>query len=211
MTTAAGQRDASQGPEQPGSGSARVRTKRGDEGRFYLGLVALVAIMVFATLAVIALLPILVPRATSASITSGSMMPKLRPGDVVIAVDQGDTPIAIGTIVVFEDPHAGGLVTHRIVGINPDGTYTTKGDANGVVDPAPVPPANVRGVGRWVVPYVGLPSVWLSEGRWLPLMLTIAATAAAVWFVRYAAEVRYDPWDEAIPSLQDTHLKADRS
>lgn len=194
MTTATGQRDASQCPEQPGSGSARVPAKRGDEGRFYLGLVALVAIMVFATLAIIALFPNLVPRATSASITSDSMMPKLRAGDVVIAVDTGDAPIAIGTILVFEDPRAGGLVTHRIVGINPDGTYVTKGDANGTVDPAPVPPESVRGVGRWVVPYVGLPSVWLSEGRWLPLALTIAAIAGAVWLVRYAVEVRYDPW-----------------
>ena len=106
MTNAAGQRDTSRSPDNTGFGSVRVQAKRGDEGRFYLGLVALVAIMVFATLAVIALLPTLVPRATSASITSGSMMPKLRPGDVVIAVDQGDTPIAIGTIVVFEDPRA---------------------------------------------------------------------------------------------------------
>ncbi|MGB9359694.1 MAG: signal peptidase I [Acidimicrobiia bacterium] len=211
MTNAAGQRDTSRSPDNTGFGSVRVQAKRGDEGRFYLGLVALVAIMVFATLAVIALLPTLVPRATSASITSGSMMPKLRPGDVVIAVDQGDTPIAIGTIVVFEDPRAGGLVTHRIAGINPDGTYTTKGDANGVVDPAPVPPANVRGVGRWVVPYVGLPSVWLSESRWLPLALTIAAIAGAVWLVRYAVEVRYDPWDDRAQDAASQSAPASRT
>jgi signal peptidase I len=194
MTNTAVQRDASQSPVQSGSGSARVRIRRGDEGRFYLGLVALIATAVFATLAVVALLPVVFPGATSASITSGSMMPKLRAGDVVVAVDHGNEPIAIGTIVVFDDPRGGGLVTHRVVGVNPDDTYTTKGDANGSVDPAPVRPESIRGVGRAVVPYVGLPSVWLSEGRWLPLALTAAGIAAAVWFVRYAVEVHYDPW-----------------
>ncbi len=199
MTTTVSQRAASQSPDQPGSGSARVRTKGGDEGRFYAGLVALVGIIVFAALAIIALLPMVLPGATSASITSGSMMPKLRPGDVVIATDRGDDPVAIGTIVVFEEPRRGGLVTHRVVGINPDGSYVTKGDANGVVDPAPVPAENVRGAGRWVVPYVGLPSVWLNEGRWLPLLLTILAIAAAVWLVRYAVDVRFDPWSNENP------------
>lgn len=197
MTTVADHRGDSQGPEQPGSGSIRARTKRTDEGRFYTGLVALVAILVFSTLAVVALLPMIIPGYTSSAITSGSMMPKLRPGDVVIAVDQGDTPIAVGTIIVFEDPVRGDLVAHRVVGINADGTYATKGDANGVVDITPVPGEYVRGVGRWVVPYVGLPRVWLTDGRWIPLLLTIAAAVAAAWFVRYAVETRYDPWAEA--------------
>jgi len=197
MTTVADQHGASQGPEQPGSGSIRARTKRTDEGRFYTGLVALVAILVFATLAVVALLPMIIPGYTSAAITSGSMMPKLRPGDVVIAVDRGDAPIAIGTIIVFEDPVRSDLVTHRVVGVNADGTYTTKGDANAIADITPVPPEYVRGVGRWVVPYVGLPRVWLADGRWIPLLLTIAAAVAAAWFVRYAVETRYDPWAEA--------------
>ncbi len=194
MTVVADRRDSSRGPAQPDPGSGRARTKRGDEGRFYLGLVSLVALLVFGTLAVIALLPMVIPGYTSASITSGSMMPKLHPGDVVVAVDHGDTPIAVNTIVVFEDPQRGDLITHRIVGINPDGTYTTKGDANGINDVTPVPPENIRGVGRWVVPYVGLPRVWLANNEWLPLLLTMAAGATVIRFVRYAVEVRHDPW-----------------
>lgn len=196
MTTVAGRRDASQGPDRPDPGTRRVEAQRGDEARFYVGLVALIAMMVFATLAVIALIPTVVPGATSASITSGSMSPKLRPGDVVIAVDQGDAQIPIGAIIVFSDPRRGDLVTHRVVGVNPDGSYTTKGDANATNDPAPVLPQQVRGSGRWVVPYVGLPSVWLSTGRWIPLLLTIAAIVACLWFVRYAIETRYDPWQD---------------
>ncbi len=194
MAVIADRRDFSRDLEQTDPGRSRARTARGDEGRFYLGLVSLVALLVFGTLAVIALLPAVIPGVTSATITSGSMEPKLRPGDVVVAADHGDAVIAENTIVVFEDPARGDLVTHRIVGVDADGNYITKGDANGINDITPVPPENVRGVGRWVVPYVGLPRVWLAEGRWLALMLTLAATAVVLWSVKYAVEARYDPW-----------------
>jgi len=194
MTTIADPRDRSPDPEQPDPGSERARSKRGDEGRFYLGLVALVGLLVFGTLAVIAVLPMVVPGYTSASITSGSMQPKLRPGDVVIAVGDGGSGIKTGTIVVFEDPARGDLVTHRIVGVNDDGSYVTKGDANGVNDAQAIPPENVRGIGKWVVPYVGLPAVWVANGDWLPLGLTMIAIVWVMWFVRYALEAQYDPW-----------------
>ena len=196
MTVLAERRDSSQGPSQPDSGSSRATTKRAEEGRFYLGLVSLIALLVFGTLAAIAVLPIVIPGVTSAAITSGSMMPRLHSGDVVIAASQGDAPIEEGTIVVFEDPIKGDLVTHRVVGINPDGTYTTKGDANGINDVAPVPPENVRGVGRWVVPHVGLLRVWLAEGQWLFLILAIAATGAGVSAARCATRIECDPWRE---------------
>jgi signal peptidase I len=204
MTVIADRRDTSRDPDQPDPGRGRARTKRGDEGRFYLGLVSLVALLVFGTLAVIALIPTIIPGVTSASITSGSMTPKLRPGDVVIAVDHGDTVIADDTIVVFEDPSRGDLVTHRIVGINADGSYVTKGDANGINDVTPVPPENVRGVGRWVVPYVGLPRVWIADGKWFALAMTIVATATVLWFVKYAVETRYDPWSEDVTTGDPT-------
>ncbi len=194
MTTIADPRDRSPDSEQPDPGGERVRSKRGDEGRFYLGLVALVGLLVFGTLAIIAVLPMVVPGYTSASITSGSMQPKLRPGDVVIAVGNGGVGIKAGTIVVFEDPARGDLVTHRIVGVDADGSYVTKGDANGVNDAQAVPPENVRGRGKWVVPYVGLPRVWAANGEWIPLALTVIATVWVLWFVRYALEAEYDPW-----------------
>lgn len=188
--------DSSQGPGQSDSGISRARTKRSEEGRFYLGLVGLVLLLVFGTLAFIAVLPIVIPGVTSAAITSESMLPRLHAGDVVVAVSPGDTPIEEGTIVVFEDPVEGDLVTHRIVGVNPDGTYTTKGDANGINDVAPVPPKNIKGVGRWVVPYVGLLRVWLAEGQWLFLVVAIAATGVSVSAARCATKIVCDPWQE---------------
>jgi signal peptidase I len=122
------------------------------------------------------------------------MQPQLRPSDVFIAVGAGGVGVKPGTIVVYEDPTQGDLVTHRIVGVNEDGSYTTRGDANGVTDALPVPPANVKGVGKWVVPYVGLPRVWVANSEWLPLIFTMIAIVWVMWFVRYALETRYDPW-----------------
>ncbi|MEN8235061.1 MAG: hypothetical protein ABFR89_09100, partial [Actinomycetota bacterium] len=67
MTIVADPRDASPDPDQPDPGRTRDRSKRSDEGRFYLGLVALVTLLVFGTLAVIAVLPMVAPGYTSAS------------------------------------------------------------------------------------------------------------------------------------------------
>ncbi len=153
---------------------------------FYSGLVAVTALLAFGTMAVMAVLPMIIPGYTSASITSGSMMPTLRIGDVVIAADHGDDEIAPGTIVVYEDPRKHDLVTHRVVSINPDGSYITKGDVNGAPDPEPIPAANIKVKARWIVPFVGLPRVWASESQWTPLVLTMAATAAALWLSRFA-------------------------
>ena len=196
MTVLADRSDFSQGPGQPDSGRSRARPKRTKEGRFYFGLVGLVLLLVFGTLAFIAVLPIVIPGVTSAAITSESMLPKLHPGDVVITVSPGDAPIEESTVVVFENPVKGDLVTHRIVGINPDGTYATKDDANGINDVAPVPPENIKGVGRWVVPYVGLLRVWLAEGQWLFLFAAIAATGVSVSAAPCATKIVCDPWQE---------------
>jgi signal peptidase len=172
------------------------RVHKSDKALFYSGLLAVTALLAFGTMAVMAVLPMIIPGYTSASITSGSMMPTLRIGDVVIAADHGDTEIAPGTIVVYEDPRKHDLVTHRVVSVNPDGSYITKGDVNGAPDPEPIPAANIKGKAQWIVPFVGLPRIWASERQWMPLVLTMAATASALWMSQFAFGAGNDPWRE---------------
>ena len=176
--------------KDPGTG----RVHRSGKVLFYSGLLAVTALLAFGTMAVMAVLPMIIPGYTSASITSGSMMPTLRIGDVVIAVDHGDDDIAPGTIVVYEDPRKHDLVTHRVVSVNPDGSYITKGDVNGANDPEPIPAANIKGKAQWIVPFVGLLRIWASERQWMPLVLTMAATASALWMSQFAFGARNDPW-----------------
>lgn len=55
--------------------------------------------------------------------------------------------------------------THRIVRVQPDGQFITKGDLNGVEDPLPVQPRDVIGKATVILPGLG----WLFEG--LPWLL----------------------------------------
>lgn len=113
-------------------------------------------------------------------ITSGSMGPTISPGDVVLLADPPtDGSLAQGTVITFDDPTLpGGLITHRIDGVREDGMYRTRGDANSSPDSDPVPPDAVVGVGRMLVPLVGLPVQWLRTDI-ASFGLFIAGTIAA--------------------------------
>ncbi len=178
------------------------RVRRTDSGLFFGGLVAVTALLVFGTLSVLAVLPMLAPGYTTASISSGSMMPTLRVGDVVVAADRGGATIAPETIVVYVDPRKGDLVTHRVIEVNSDGSYTTKGDMNGRPDPIPIPAENIRGEAVWIVPYVGQPRVWAAQGDWMMLGLTIAATSLAFWLARFGLDPQFDPWQPEITRVE---------
>ena len=109
-------------------------------------------------------------------ITSGSMEPSIRPGDVVLLRDAGEELPAPPSVVTFETSE-GRLVTHRVVDNLPDGSLTTKGDANAGPDTTPVRPEQVVGVGAWLVPYVGLPVLWVRTGDLLHLLAFVLVTA----------------------------------
>lgn len=177
--------------QDPGTG--RVRSSA--EVRFYAGLICVAGLLVFGTLAVIAALPMVVPGYTSASITSGSMQPTLRTGDVVIATS--GPSVERGEIAVFEDPRSDDIVSHRVVSVEPDGSIVTKGDVNGSVDPVPVSAASIRGQVRWIVPLVGWPRVWLAQGQWAYLLLAAFALLGALWIARFGLDARHDPWRRA--------------
>ena len=72
--------------------------------------------------------------------------------------------------------------------------------ANGAPDPEPIPAANIRGTAQWIVPFVGLLRIWAAQGQWALLIVTIAATATALWLSRFAFGARNDPWRRETPS-----------
>jgi len=71
---------------------------------------------------------------------TGSMSPTIPPESAVI-VKEGE--YRAGEVISFTEH--GTVVSHRLVAINPDGTITTKGDANRTADPWHVPVSNVIG------------------------------------------------------------------
>ena len=121
-----------------------------------LGLVALVT--AWLTLLVTVALWLAVPVVVGwrpVTVTSGSMTPHIRPGDVVMYDPAARHPPP-GAVVVFHQPGSGGdLVTHRVVSIDTRGRLRTRGDANPTDDQLPVPSQFVLGRARVVLPMVG--------------------------------------------------------
>lgn len=68
-----------------------------------------------------------------ATVTSGSMWPELKRGDLILIEGVSQDKLAVGDIVVWKNSE--GFTIHRVVKLN-DTTFVTKGDANFNEDPA---------------------------------------------------------------------------
>lgn len=137
------------------------------------------AYLVFvAALAVIAFLPALFGW-TGSVVQSGSMEPRISPGDVVLTTPlPKSSPLPIGRVITFDVD--GELVVHRLVHVTDDNTLVTKGDANPDTDSWTVTRTNITGQGRLLVPYAGLPGFWLRHGNLSAFALWGALTLLAV-------------------------------
>lgn len=102
-----------------------------------------------------------------AAITSGSMWPVLKEGDLVFiqGVDRGD--LKVGDVIVYRNKDNSGFTIHRIVELEPD-ELVTKGDANFTND-APVKYESVVGrtyriFGKYArLPYLGFVTVYATR------------------------------------------------
>ena len=113
-------------------------------------------------------------------VLSGSMEPRIHVGDVVLAAPVSSAADLLGRVAVFVDPAKQGTTkTHRVIAINANGTLTTKGDANPTADSTPVPFSDVRGLGRLLVSFAGLPLIWARKGQWLFVLLFLASLVLA--------------------------------
>lgn len=157
-----------------------------------LGGVLLAAVLLWTVLwlALAVLVPTVALGFRPHAIVSGSMEPAIRAGDVVLTATV-DHPVEPGRVITFTDPNrADRLITHRVVTVGEDGHYRTRGDANEAVDSTPVPPENVQGEGRLLVPLAGMPLLWSSRQPFLLLGLLVATVVAAVAVVGPRAAAR---------------------
>lgn len=98
------------------------------------------------------------------AVASGSMQPTYDRGDAIIYEKSKAKDIEVGEILAFKYKTL--IVTHRVVGkYNSNNTikFKTKGDANKDNDAFLIPEEDVLGVVKYVVPYIGLPTVWFNE------------------------------------------------
>jgi len=115
-----------------------------------------------------ALVYILDTQHPMASITSGSMWPALKKGDLIfIKGIENKDEIKIGDIVVYKNSK--GFTVHRVIEINED-TIVTRGDANNVND---TPISYEEIIGRpltikdkpFRIPFVGMVSVLMNKNK----------------------------------------------
>lgn len=104
----------------------------------------------------------------SMAIGSQSMYPKIQKGDVVVIEQYYDEEelrsIQEGEVLAFK--HDNIIVVHRVVRIterNGQLVFKTKGDNNNAEDSYDVEQSQVVGVTKFKIPFIGHPSVWLSE------------------------------------------------
>ena len=109
-------------------------------------------------------------------VESGSMEPRINIGDVVLASPVSDRSGLLGRVTIFNSPSKRGeILTHRVVRFDGPDRMVTKGDANRIEDTGRITMTDVRGLGRLLVRWVGLPLVWIQTKQWLFLLLFIAS------------------------------------
>ncbi|MFQ1004128.1 LamG-like jellyroll fold domain-containing protein [Modestobacter sp. SSW1-42] len=128
-------------------------------------------------LVLVAVLPAVVGW-RSTLVTSGSMAPQVQPGDVTVVRPVDTADLEPGQVLLVDAPGSpGSLLLHRLESVEEDG-LRLRGDANPTADSALVDPASVHGVGTLRLPSLGLPALWASQQRWLPLSAVVVGLAA---------------------------------
>lgn len=125
------------------------------------------SIAALALIAVIAGLGLLTASGGRIMMVETPSMGEVAPvGSLVIEHPIELSAVRTGDIVTFAvDERPGITYTHRVIGINADGTLTTKGDINGATDPWPVSSDMLLGTPTAIVPAVG----WLATAT--PVLL----------------------------------------
>ena len=125
---------------------------------------------------------------------TSSMTPLIKPGALVIGqrIQPGQSP-AVGQIVSYM--YGDLLITHRIIGKNPDGTYIFKGDANPLADPFPVNHSQLREIVIGAIPQAGAVLEALTRPRGIALvaLLIVVAGALLAGLVQRQATSRQQP------------------
>jgi signal peptidase len=99
---------------------------------------------------------------------------------------------AVGQVVVVPDQrHPGQTRIHRIAGIDENGSLITRGDANGSDDTFRTAAADVRGIGRLLIPRVALAALELRDGNPVPFVgQSVAVLGAFALALRPARRLR---------------------
>ncbi len=115
------------------------------------------------------------------AMTTPSMCPTVCVGSLVAIRPLDGAMVHPGELVSFRPPGQNATFTHRVVKVEDNGSFTTKGDAEASPDPWVIPPSDV--VGRVSFTLFGL-------GWWLRALPMVAAGTIVLLFARKAYRLR---------------------
>lgn len=118
------------------------------------------------------------------AVESNSMVPEFYKGDMLVLQGTSQESLSVGDIIVFDPPAGGTPVVHRIVEINDDGTFQTKGDANNgqLYYERNIGYEQIHGMVVLIIPYAG----WIKIGMmefFIPNLIWVFLGAAILGVV----------------------------
>ncbi len=118
------------------------------------------------------------------AVESNSMLPAFARGDILFLTGRNASDLGVGDIIVYSPEGQSIPIVHRIIAMNPDGSFQTKGDANAgqLAFEKHVAPSEINGVVVLIVPYAGwikiiVTSYILPNTLWIALALIAAFIA----------------------------------
>jgi len=143
-------------------------------------VIGLVVVLLFLVPRIFGIIPFIV--------LSGSMEKEIKTGSIAyVNTNVGVEDINVGDIIAFKVGKS--QVTHRVVSINEDNTFTTKGDANETVDLNNVKFKNYKGKTILSIPYVGY-ALRFAQTK-LGYFTMIVFAAINLWSLLLAKDKKY--------------------
>ena len=117
-------------------------------------------------------------------VSSGSMIPTLNVGDIILVRGVDPHSVTVGTIIIFHSPANYDMaIVHRVIAVIPQGNtvyFETQGDNNYGPDGWRVPAQNLMGVYVAKLPYVGLLSLELRGPVGVILIILLVGLIIAI-------------------------------
>ena len=117
-------------------------------------------------------------------VSSGSMIPTLNVGDIIIVRGVDPRTVTVGTIIIFHSPYEYDMpIVHRVIAVDNQGNaifFETKGDNNPTPDGWRVQAGNLIGIYVARIPYVGLLSLELRGPLGIALIILLIALIIAI-------------------------------
>jgi signal peptidase I len=113
-------------------------------------------------------------------VLTGSMVPTINPGDIVILAPTPRTQPQLGDIAAYTarrfSGEVVGIFTHRIIGGDPVNGFIMKGDANPTPDVQRPKLEDVNGVVFFVIPYIG-------KFMTLKMLMILIPVGVGIWLI----------------------------